>query len=200
MTNRDGGGDRRVPRWLLPATAVVIAAVLLAWTMTRLLERVVDPPPAPIEAATPPPPETAHIRATLFFASSDGAALAPVRREVRLAADAVAQGREILLAMLEPAPAPYTSVVPTGTTLRAFYLTESGDAYVDLSAEASSAHPGGTFFELLTAQAIVQAVTANLPSIRRVQILIGGREVDTLAGHLDLRRPLLPDPSVIRGN
>ena len=38
--------------------------------------------------------------------------------------------------------------------------------------------------------AIVNAVTANLPAVQRVQILIDGKEVDTLAGHVDLRRPL----------
>jgi hypothetical protein len=30
----------------------------------------------------------------------------------------------------------------------------------------------------------------NLPAIERVQILVDGREVDSLAGHIDLRRPL----------
>jgi hypothetical protein len=37
-----------------------------------------------------------------------------------------------------------------------------------------------------------------LPSIQRVQILIDGREADTLAGHVDLRRPLTPDPMLVR--
>jgi hypothetical protein len=46
--------------------------------------------------------------------------------------------------------------------------------------------------------AIVHAVTANLPSIRRVQILIDGREADTLAGHVDLRRPLEPNLALVR--
>jgi hypothetical protein len=44
----------------------------------------------------------------------------------------------------------------------------------------------------------VNAVTANLPAIQRVQILIEGREVDTLAGHVDLRRPLERDASLVR--
>jgi hypothetical protein len=30
----------------------------------------------------------------------------------------------------------------------------------------------------------------NLPAITRVQILVDGKEVDTLAGHVDLRHPL----------
>ena len=37
---------------------------------------------------------------------------------------------------------------------------------------------------------IVNALTVNLPAVKRVQILVDGREVDTLAGHVDLRHPL----------
>ena len=47
--------------------------------------------------------------------------------------------------------------------------------------------------ELLTVYAIVNAVTANLPGVQRVQILVDGREVDTIAGHIDVRRPLERD-------
>ena len=38
--------------------------------------------------------------------------------------------------------------------------------------------------------AIVNSVTVNLPAITRVQILVDGKEVDTLAGHVDIRQPL----------
>jgi hypothetical protein len=44
--------------------------------------------------------------------------------------------------------------------------------------------------EILTVYAIVSSVTANLPAVTSVQILIDGHEADTLAGHVDLRRPL----------
>ena len=30
----------------------------------------------------------------------------------------------------------------------------------------------------------------NLPAVTAVQMLVDGKEVDTLAGHVDLRRPL----------
>ena len=65
--------------------------------------------------------------------------------------------------------------------------------YVDLSPEFRQNHPGGTTNEILTVYAIVSALTANLPAITGVQILIEGKEVDTLAGHLDLRRPIEQD-------
>jgi hypothetical protein len=52
--------------------------------------------------------------------------------------------------------------------------------------------------ELMTVYAIVNAVTTNLPAVQRVQILIDGKEADTLAGHVDLRRPLQRDLSLVR--
>ena len=61
---------------------------------------------------------------------------------------------------------------------------------MDLSAEMRAKHPGGALDELFTVYTIVNVLTVNLPAIQRVQILIDGKEVDTLAGHVDLRHPL----------
>ena len=82
------------------------------------------------------------------------------------------------------------SAVPPGTTLRAVFVTEKGQAFVDLSSEVVTAHPGGTLNELLTVYTFVNALTTNLPAVTSVQVLVDGKEVDTLAGHVDLRRPL----------
>jgi spore germination protein GerM len=174
---------------------------LLAWGVSRGLERLAGLPPESGDTAGAPSVPGAsvpRITATLYYGSADGQSLLAVRREVPLAEGLVPQGREIVGMQLQAAPSPFVSVVPEGTTLRAFYVTERGDAFVDLSPEASSRHPGGSSTELLTVYAIVNAVTANLPSIQRVQILIDGREADTLAGHVDLRRPLQQDLSLVR--
>ena len=187
------------PKRILPVAVGVALLGLLAWGVTAALERLTRPAPASgPSAAVAADDATAHITATLFYATEEGDALVPVRREVVLAEGVVGQGRQILAAQLGAAPEPYVSAVPTGTTLRAFYATERGDAFVDLSPEVSSAHPGGSLAELLTVHAIVNAVTANLPAIMRVQILIDGREVDTIAGHVDVRRPLARDVSLVR--
>ena len=85
---------------------------------------------------------------------------------------------------------PRPRAIPTGTTLRGLYLTERGDAFVDLSANARTGHTGGALDELFTVYTIVNSLTTNLPAVTRVQILIEGKEVDTLAGHVDLRHPL----------
>ena len=46
--------------------------------------------------------------------------------------------------------------------------------------------------------AIVNALTANLADVTSVQILIDGKEVDTLAGHIDLRQPLAQGQKWVR--
>jgi hypothetical protein len=142
--------------------------------------------------AKTPPGETAtrKITAHLFYVTEDGLHLAAVDREVVYGEGTVEQARYILEAQLEPAPPPYLSAIPGGTTLRAVFVSGQGDAYVDLSAEVIAAHPGGSLNELFTVYSIVDALTANLPAVGAVQLLVDGKEVDTLAGHVDLRRPL----------
>ena len=39
---------------------------------------------------------------------------------------------------LQDAPQPYVQVVPKGTKLRAFYVTDRGDAFVDFGPEVSA--------------------------------------------------------------
>ena len=80
--------------------------------------------------------------------------------------------------------------IAEGTKLRQIFVAEDGTAFVDLSKEAVTNHRGGSLDELFAVYAIVNAVTVNLPAVKGVQILIDGQEVDTLAGHVDLRHPL----------
>ena len=185
--------SRRAKAYLV---AVLIAFVGVGWALVRLLS---PPPAAPAaEITATAPAETAHITATLYYGSSDGRALVPVRRDVPAATGVVDQGRQILAVQFQDAPQPYVQVVPKGTKLRAFYVTDRGDAFVDLSGDVASAHPGGSLTELLTVYAIVNAITTNLPAIQRVQLLVEGKEVDTIAGHVDIRRPLERDSTLVR--
>jgi Sporulation and spore germination len=187
--------------WWLAFIGGLAVLVLIALSIARMYgpSRSALPSDEPVANAPSTTKESAHITATLFFGSPDGQSLVPMRRDVPLAESVVEQGRQIVVAQLtEVAPEPYVSVIPPGTMLRAFYVTERGDAFVDLSSDVVRAHPGGSLNELLTVYAIVNAVAANLPAARRVQILVDGKEADTIAGHVDLRRPLTRNESLVR--
>jgi spore germination protein GerM len=137
------------------------------------------------------------IKARLYYVSMDGTRLTGVDREVSYSEGSTALAQQIVNAQLAPVPAGLVSAIPLGTTLRALYLTEKGDAIVDLSKEASTAHPGGSLNELLTVYTIVNALTANLPAVKAVQLLVDGKQVDTLAGHIDLRKPFQKNLAII---
>jgi spore germination protein GerM len=190
-------------RLLLAMLLGAALALLIGWTWFGGLPRWASAqPPAP--APTPPsalaPPASApaaapeadarKIRATLFYVAENGVQLVPVDREVGYADETSEQARLLVEALIKPVQAPMVSAIPEGVTLKTVLLSEKGDAFVDFSPELASKHSGGSLDELLTVYAIVDTLTVNLPAIARVQILIDGKEADTLAGHIDLRRPL----------
>jgi len=57
----------------------------------------------------------------------------------------------------------------------------------------------GSSDELLSVFSIVDSVVINLPAVRRVQLLIRGEPVSTLAGHIDISRPLAVDATLLVG-
>lgn len=180
-------------RAILPGVSLAAIVAIGAWLLVFALPRWYgeDQTVAPAQPREAPEQvESRKIRATLFYVSSDGTRLVAVEREVPYGASATEQARRILEEQVKPAPSQYVSAVPSGTRVRAVFVTGRGEAFVDLSREVGSGHVGGSLTELFTVYAIVNALTTNLPAIRGVQLLVEGQEVDTLAGHIDLRRPL----------
>jgi hypothetical protein len=182
--------------FVLVAVALFLAAFL--WAMRaaprwRGSTRAVAAP-----SPTAPAPPGRKIKARLFYVNDAGTKLVGIERDVAFAENAADQAREIVAAQVSPVAEPLVSAVPAGTTLRALFITDTGQAFVDLSREAVAAHPGGTINELLAIYAIVNAVTTNLPAVTSVQLLVDGKEVETLAGHVDLRQPLTKNLSWVQ--
>ncbi|HTL01429.1 MAG TPA: GerMN domain-containing protein [Vicinamibacterales bacterium] len=169
-----------------------LATVLLAGLVAMFIvgPRWLSNAPETAPTGTAQPAEARKIHARLFYVDPDGEHLVAVEQEVLYGEGTTEQAKRIIEAALVVPPAPNLSAIPAGTKLKALYLTSKGEAYVDLSPEVQKNHPGGTTSEMLTVYALVNTLTSNLPAITGVQLLIDGKEIDTLAGHLDLRRPL----------
>jgi germination protein M len=134
----------------------------------------------------------------LFFEKSDSEALGPERRKIFLTASPADQAKQIVVELINgPHSDALLPTFPQQTSLLGLYLDRSGAAYVDLSPEVVTFHPGGTSEELATIFSLVNSLTYNLPEIKRVHILVGGEEKETLKDHLDLRRDYLPDMSIV---
>ena len=180
---------RRV--WLVAGLAAV--TLVAGWVLLVGLPRWYGRSAAKVSAAAPqsaPVVAGRKIKARLFYVSEDGTRLTGVERDVAFGEGTVEQARRVIEAQIAPTAEPLVSAVPPGTMLRALFVTERGEAFVDFSRELTTGHSGGSMNELLTVYAIVNALTANLPAVTSVQLLVGGKQVETLAGHVDLRRPL----------
>lgn len=154
----------------------------------------------PPEQTVPPPTALADarkIRARLFYVNDQGTGLISREQEVMYGEGPVEQAKRIVEAQIATPQAPLVSAMPTGTKLRTVFFTSGGELYADFSTELRQNHPGGTTNEILTVYTIVSVLMSNLPAISSVQIMIDGKEVDTLAGHFDLRRPMEMDNSWI---
>jgi hypothetical protein len=175
----------------MAGVAVVCLGGLL-WLVSAKLPGWMRSPPSgqPSSASSAGAADTRKIRATLFYVSADGSELVPISQEVEYGATPGEQARRIAEAQLRPAPAGRLSPIPAGTAVRGFYLAGKGEAYLDVSRDIITGHTGGSLDEALTVYAIVNALTVNLADVTSVQILVEGKAVDTLAGHVDLRRPL----------
>jgi spore germination protein GerM len=85
--------------------------------------------------------------------------------------------------------------LPQGVRVSSLKVDDTGLATVDFSREILDLNVGARL-ESLAVKAIVNTLT-EFPEIDRVQILVGGQTVETLAGHVDITQPIERDTSVI---
>ena len=84
-----------------------------------------------------------------------------------------------------------TSPIPFGTYLNQVYVDQYSTAYLDFSNHLNKNHVGGSDAEYLTLKAILETIHVNFPdNIVQVQILINGREIESIAGHFSTSQPL----------
>lgn len=178
-----------IPRHLYFAVSVLLLAVLgmsiYAWRMrgraqagsvTTLDSRPVAPPVAGVTE-----------QVTLFVAYDDIGVLHSQSARIPLPSVRQERAEELLRALLaiyldKSSPHP----LPPGSDVRSVYLVDPGLAVIDINAAFADGHRSGVLSEELIVASLIQTLTANLPGILKVKILVEGKERQTLAGHADL--------------
>ena len=143
-------------------------------------------------------PNLAKMKAHLYFTDQDGLLLKAEERSLVRYDNAVDHAKSIVDALIEGPRSELLPTLPAGTKVLAVYVTHDGTAYVDFDKTIREKHPMGTLSELFTVFSIVNSISLNVPEIESTKILIEGREVKTLAGHIDIRSPLRPDILMIK--
>jgi hypothetical protein len=138
-----------------------------------------------------------QIKVKLFFQAADRPGLAIEERSVTFSTDLAGQVRAVMDELIRgPRSGLQPTLAPETRVLEVFVSTR-GVAYVDLSKEARAIASGGSEAELITVYSVVNSLIVNFPALKRVQILVDDKPAATLAGHVDLTRPLPPDMTLL---
>ena len=83
-----------------------------------------------------------------------------------------------------------SSGIPKDTKILGIYKGSDRILYVDLSDDFRRNFRGDAFTEFLLLKGLYQSIIANVEDILDVKVLIEGKEIETLGGHLYLLYPL----------
>lgn len=173
-------------------TAAGLLVIVVVWIMAGDGSA---PSGAPVPGEAMPPVMAAgkEVRAqdlqpvALFFQGTDEFLLRPEVREIFWTAQVTDRARQVVAELLRgPQAADRLPLLPEGFTLREVYVMPGGIAWVDLGSGGSRPTMGSRQ-ERAAVEGIALSLTANFSEIERVGLLIDGGQVESLAGHLDLR-------------
>jgi spore germination protein GerM len=186
--------------------ALSLAAALLCSPACRGGKAGAPEAPAAPESSSEPRPATGEpeqeplgrATVTVYFPSATSDGLAGEAREIFATPLPGDRAKQILSDLISgPTTEAALPALPAGTRLRQVYVLQDGTAYADFSSELIAGIGGGSADEIQSVYAIVNSIALNVPEIVRVGILVEGRPCETLAGHLDLRRPLRADRTLL---
>jgi spore germination protein GerM len=129
---------------------------------------------------------------TLFFLSEEDGLLHGEEREILSNSSLIFEIKQTIEKLLVGSDNGYISPFPPESRLREIFMTEEGIVYVDFSREIQDEHLSGTTAEISTVYSVVNSLAFNFKSVKKVFILVDGNEKETLKGHVDISRPLVP--------
>jgi germination protein M len=173
---------------LLPVVAVALAALLciaagVLWWRMRAAPPAIGAAPQPAASSAQRLNEPLVI--TLFVPVNG--LLAAVQAPVTRQPDPQSLAREALAALFAD-PTGSQAPVLKDLRLRGVYLDAAGTGYIDLAPVEQREVRASVWEELIALYAMVNTLSQNFEEIRQVRFLVDGREVQTLAGHIELSR------------
>jgi spore germination protein GerM len=131
---------------------------------------------------------------TTYEATKDGLHLVAVSHAVPKNDNPAQTALELLAASTSTSEG--QSVIPLGTKVLGLEI-RNNIAFADFNDKLVKNNPGGSTDELLLVGAIVDTLT-EFPDIQKVQIMVNGKRVSSLSGHVDTSEPLSRAEKIIK--
>jgi len=178
---------------LLLSVIVVVSVVFLAIFFITLFDYIY-PPAAGKHAAAK---KRDRQEVILFFSDANERFLVAEKRFIPKEKEPEAQAGEIIHALIAGSKTGLVNTFPEKAELEGVKREGEDILSVDFSESLVANHPGGSAAEMATIYSLTNTLTANLPEIRRIRILIGGKERESLKGHIGLRNPFMMNRELI---
>jgi len=170
---------------------IVVALVVLAVALIFILRDREPPAEIPEGAVLEEEMGRGIQSVTLVFADRSATGMVEEHREIAVPQDRAERAKRVLDELAAGPREAGVRTLPYGTRVLSVFFDDRGGVFVDFSRELVDNHPGGSTGELFTIRSVVQTLAANFPDIESVRFLVGGQEVETIAGHIDASVPFL---------
>jgi spore germination protein GerM len=134
----------------------------------------------------------------LYFSDSEGEYLIGEKRKILKKNEVEGEAKETIVELIKGPKGKLIPTIPPRSRLLTLKISDAGVAKVNFNAALSKDHPGGSSAEMMTVYSIVNSLALNFPRIKRVQIFIDGKPIETITGHLSLRQPVSAKADLIK--
>jgi hypothetical protein len=135
--------------------------------------------------------------ATVYFSDQQERFLRPEKRYVFKENDVALQAKEIVKALLEGSKTGLVNTFPHGVTIIDVKIVDAEIAFVNFSKSLTKLYQGSSASEIATIYSLTNSITQNIPSIKKVKILVEGKEQSSIKGHISTRKAFSPDLELI---
>ena len=174
---------RKKRRFLLLSVIVVASVVFLAFFFITLFDYLYPPAKGKQTAAK----RRDKQEVTLFFSDANERFLVPEKRFVPKENEPEALAQELVQALLAGSKTGLVNTFPEKAELQGVGMEGSDMVVVNFRESLVAGHPGGSTAEMATVYSLTTTLIANIPAVKKVKILIGGKERESLKGHVGLR-------------
>ena len=132
----------------------------------------------------------------IYFSDPQERFLMPEKRYVFIDNDAAQQAREITKALLDGSKTKLINTFPAGVGIKDVKVNDEGTAFINFTRNLTKLHPGGSTAEMATIYSLTNSVTENVSSIKKVKILVDGKELPSIKGHISTKKAFAPNPDL----
>ena len=133
----------------------------------------------------------------IYFSDQQERFLKPEKRYVIKEKDPALQAREIVKALLEGSKTGLVNTFPSGVDLRDVKIEGKEIALINFSKGLTSRHEGSSTAEMATIYSLTNSIIKNVPVIKKVKILVEGKELPSIKGHISTRNAFSPDEELL---